>query len=295
LSYVPLVPNAASLKMVTEICNVMLRCIEIDLDLLVDMMARNVTAMFVLVHLLNLDHYDDFGDDLLISTTTSIMKVLYALASTDVGRFFIESTFQKIEFVDLIEFFNDGFAVDRQKSFQMTCMRLFIQLIKPKVLQPAEAIDTFAQLLERHKVKIPSEYHQSDGDGGSETNEKIKRISQEYLNHTNGMNGEVKLKRKHYFGSELLFAQLSALFDSLCDQDKPQNGYIGEKKLSDSHFNSLLTNFSSRYRPKTRLHHDYSSPTENVLQSGHLGSRKQVHPHHYRTFGERKCRDRRQL
>jgi hypothetical protein len=57
MGYVPLIPNAASLHMVSEICNLLMQCLTTDQELLVEMIASNVTVMVNLVYLLNLDHY----------------------------------------------------------------------------------------------------------------------------------------------------------------------------------------------------------------------------------------------
>ncbi|XP_058829123.1 protein rotatin homolog [Topomyia yanbarensis] len=241
VSNVPLHPSRSALRMVSEICNLFLRCLKINKDEICELIAPYQAVIGGIIYLLNASLYSECDEDVFCEVTSNIMNLLNVLSMHKIGNQLIRCVLSELRLEPLVRLIVQGVSRNIRKDYQITCLRFLTVLVLESGVNTVSISEftSFLGLLET--VQLDS----------NEDTEPIRPASGEALciksleRHDNGFSSDDDQEnhdpnsgkyirpasRKsrigtYTTGAERIFASLIEQFQIVCAKDKPENGAL---------------------------------------------------------------------
>lgn len=240
VSKVPLHPGRAALLMVSEICNLLVRCINYNKNDICELMAPYQAVIGGLIYLLNADLYGQFDEKLLYEVTGNIMHLLNALTMHKIGNQLITCVLSELKLEPLAHLIIRGISSNKQKNYQITCLRFLTVLVLTSDvnISPNSEFPSFLGLIETVQLSVLDDPPAAGGVQGIRSLERLGYSSDEFFSDEDRENQDPN-SRKHVPATkkedsgktstnagELIFVSLMEQFQIICARDKPENGAL---------------------------------------------------------------------
>ncbi|KAL9703786.1 hypothetical protein quinque_007304 [Culex quinquefasciatus] len=239
VSKVPILPGRSALLMVSEVCNLLVRCVTLRRDEICELISPYHAVIGGIIYLLNVDLYREVGDPVLREVTGKIMHLLNALALHKVGNQMITGVLSELKLEPVVNVIVKGIANHKHKDYQITCLRFLTVLVLTSDINisPTSEFQSFLGLLDTTQltaVDIPVK-RISDPKPNRFIAQPFDEFSPDEDRENRDPNGrqrvatsgELEIAAKPLrTGSEQIFATLILQFELICARDKPENGAL---------------------------------------------------------------------
>ncbi|XP_058458275.1 protein rotatin homolog [Malaya genurostris] len=245
VSKVPLHPSRSAFRMVSEICNLLQRCLKISNEEICELITQYQAVIGGIVYLLNPTLYNDGNEDIMYEVTSNIMNLLFAFTMHKIGHQLIIYVLTEFRLEPLVQLIVQGVSKNERKDYQIVCLRFLTMLIIASGVPTASISEStsFLGLMETVRLDSNEDIKQSVGNrsltGKDQCIKPLERVyngfssddDQENQN-PNSRHFVIKSTRKelgtatYTTGAELIFATLIEQFRIVTAKDKPENGAL---------------------------------------------------------------------
>ncbi|XP_053687362.1 protein rotatin homolog [Sabethes cyaneus] len=244
ISVVPLHPGCSAFMMVSEICNLLIRCCRINKDEICDIIAPYQAVIGGIIYLLNVSLYTKCDDTIFCEVTSSIVQLLNILAMHKLGNNLIGGALSSLGVKPLVQFIVEGISRNTPKNYQISCLRLLVVLVTSSndaTIDPTE-LTSFSYLIEAQNSE-PVRYAKPCINKRSifiENQNLPKRLSNGFSSDEDSENCDpnrrlprtpVNTSKPHETetfntAAELIMTTLIKQYQIVCAQDKLANGAL---------------------------------------------------------------------
>ncbi|KXJ71869.1 hypothetical protein RP20_CCG019454 [Aedes albopictus] len=239
VSNVPLHPGKSALLMVSEVCNLLLRCLPYKEEEICELISPYQAVIGGIIYLLNEDLYENYDERVMREVTGNIMQLLNAMVVNKIGNQLITGVLSELKLEPLMRLIIRGISNHKQKEHQIACLRFLTLLMLSSETNTTSVCDfqSFLNLMEttpfHQPACVPTET--------SKSAQKLRCLSDNFClddeddqenQDPNGLRKRLTVSSKPnetqtiLTGSECMFAALMEQFRIACLKDKPENGAL---------------------------------------------------------------------
>ncbi|XP_055535031.1 protein rotatin homolog [Wyeomyia smithii] len=243
ISMVPLHPTCSASVMVSEICNLLVRCCKINKDEICELISPYQAVIGGIIYLLNVDLYTTCDDSIFRQVTGSIMHLLNILAMHKLGNSLVSVALYSLGVARLVQFIIRGISRSTAKNYQSLCLQFLTVLLVTSNVTSADSTDftSFFDLIETQNLDVECSLERSNKQSISRGNIKMQtQLSSGFSSDEDCENCDpnkrpqeiVKTSSKTHepepltTGSERIMTCLIKQFELVCARDKPENGAL---------------------------------------------------------------------
>ncbi|XP_065076156.1 protein rotatin homolog [Ochlerotatus camptorhynchus] len=245
VSNVPLHPERSALLMVSEVCNLMMRCLKHKKEEICELISPYQAVIGGVIYLLNADLYQNYDEKVFREVTGNIMQLLNAMVVQKVGNQLITGVLSELKLEPLIRLLIRGISNHKQKDYQIACLRFLTLLVVTSNSSAASVCEfqSFLGLLETVPVANAANHSQQSTAAADtlpvKSIQRLRHLSDGFSSDEDQENHDPNRVRKRLTapvkpddshtpqtGSECIFAALMEQFQISCLKDKPENGAL---------------------------------------------------------------------
>ncbi|XP_055627670.1 protein rotatin homolog [Toxorhynchites rutilus septentrionalis] len=244
VSSVPIHPGRSALLMVSEVCNLLVRCLTHSKDKICDLISPYQAVIGGIIYLLNVDLYSQWGESVLCEVTSNVMHLLNVLALHKIGNQLITCVLSELKLEPLVKLIVSGISNDRRKDYQVTCLRFLTLLVltSDASASPTSEFQSLLNLLETVLLEPIDRQHVGpkapNPSGATKRFKSLEQLTNGFSSEDDQENQDPNAKPRHHpskehqtrkgvrSGSGLIFAALVDQYQHVCAKDKPENGAL---------------------------------------------------------------------
>lgn len=238
VSNVPLHPGKSALLMVSEVCNLLMRCLTYKEDDICELISPYQAVIGGIIYLLNGDLYQSYDERLLRQVTGNIMQLLNVLVANKIGNQLITGVLSELKLEPLLRLIMKGISDHKQKEYQIACLRFLTLLTLLSDNTSVCDFQSFLNLMETTPLQQASTT--STENLPTKSGQKMRYLTDNFCiddddrenQDPNGLKKRQTLPIKQnenetmQTGSEYMFSALIEQFRIACLKDKPENGAL---------------------------------------------------------------------
>lgn len=116
VSSVPIHPGRSALLMVSEVCNLLVRCLSHSKDKICDLISPYQAVIGGIIYLLNAELYSEWGENVLCEVTSNIMHLLNVLVLHKIGHQLITCVLSELKLEPLVVLIIRGISNNKLKG-----------------------------------------------------------------------------------------------------------------------------------------------------------------------------------
>ncbi|XP_062560483.1 protein rotatin homolog [Armigeres subalbatus] len=238
VSNVPLHPEKSALLMVSEVSNLLLRCMNNKKEEICELISPYQAVVGGMIYLMNGDLFQHYDEPTLREVTGNIIQLLNAMVVHRIGNQLITGVLSELKLEPLMRLIIRGISDSKQKEYQIACLRFLTLLTLSSESNSTSTVEfpSFLSLMENVPIDLKSDFPTETIQ--TKTGQKFRHLSDNFDDDDrenqdpNGLNKRRTLPVKQneiaslQTGSDCIFAALIEQFQIACLKDKPENGAL---------------------------------------------------------------------